>query len=183
MAFRALSSQPGVIPILYIPEMFHFRHSSHLWVASTWNHEPESILIVYPFRVLSSRPKVVFLIHNLESFFPFRALSSRPIVVFYCLWPRVIFFPFRALTSRPRVILSIQNLELTTQSRSSHLWPKSFLAFRTLSSRPKVVLLICDPSHLFMAQSHSWHSEPWAHDPEPSSPFRHSEPLLSFMGV
>ena len=81
MAFQALSSQSEVVCILHIPEMFCFHHSSHLRVASTQHHEPESILIGNPFRALSSRPKVVPFIYDPESFLAFRALSSRSRVV------------------------------------------------------------------------------------------------------
>ena len=123
-----MSSRLGVVPILHIPEMFHFHHSSHLWVASTRHHEPKSILISYPFRALSSWPKVVFLIYDPESFLTFKSLSSRPRVVLLIYDPES-FLAFKALNSWPRVVLLIYD-------------PKSFLAFRALNSRPRVVLLI-----------------------------------------
>ena len=61
IALRALSSWPGVICVIHILEMFHFHHFSHLQVALTRHYEPENILISFPFRAPSSRPRVIFL--------------------------------------------------------------------------------------------------------------------------
>ena len=94
--------------------MFRFHHHSHLWVASTRHHESESILINYPFRALSSWPKVIS--------FPFRAQSSRPRVIFLIYDPES-FLAFIALSSWPRVVYPISDLEsfvlFLTQSHSS----------------------------------------------------------------
>ena len=160
----SLSSRPRVVCVLHIPEMFHFHHHNHLWVALTRHHELESILIGYPFRALSSRPRVILLIYDLESLFLFRVVSSRPKFVFLISDPES-FFPFRALSSWPGVIHFIYD-------------PKSFLAFIALSSQPRVVYPIYDLElfilfpiqsclsyfwprvvHLVYAQSHSSH--PW----------------------
>ena len=110
--------------------MFHFHHHNHLWVALTRHHELESILIGYPFRALSSRPRVILLIYDLESLFLFRVVSSWPKVIFLIYDPKS-FFPFRALSSWPGVIHFIYD-------------PKSFLAFIALSSQPRVVYPIYD---------------------------------------
>ena len=87
-----VSSRPRVVCILHIPEMLCFHHSSHLQVASTPHYEPESILIGYPFKALSSRPRFVLLIYDPESFFPFRALSSRLRVIFLIYDPESFLF-------------------------------------------------------------------------------------------
>ena len=105
IAFQALRSRPRVVRILYIPKMFCFHHSSHLWVVLTQHYESKSILIGYPFRALSSGPWVVLLIYDPESSIAFRALSS---------WLRVVLLvpnlessiAFKALRFRPRVIHS-----------------------------------------------------------------------------
>ena len=143
----ALSSWPRVVCILHILEMFRFHHSSHLWVASNWHHEPESILIGYPFRTLSSQPRVDFHLWSRVISFPFRAQSSRLRVIFL-IYDLESFFPFKALSSWPGVIHFIYD-------------PESFLALIALSSWPRVVYPIFDLESfiLFLTQSHS--SYPW----------------------
>ena len=137
--FGAVSSRPGVIYIIHIPEMFRFHHSSHLWVALTRHHEPESILIGYPFRAQSSRPRVVFHLWPRVISFPFKAQSSRP---------RVISSPFRAQSFRPRVVF--------------HLWPRVISSpSRALSSRPRVVYPILNSKSFILSLTYIHSSHPW----------------------
>ena len=135
--------------------MFRFHHHSHLWVASTRHHESESILINYPFRALSSWPKVIS--------FPFRAQSSRPRVIFLIYDPES-FLAFIALSSWPRVIYPIFNpesfIQFPTQSRLSYFWPKVihlvhhielFTSFMTLSHPFHLFPSLCYSSHTFLS--------------------------------
>ena len=116
-------------------------------MVSTWHHEPKSILIGYPFKALSSLPRVILLNHNLESVFPFKTLSSWPRVVFL-IYDLESFLTFKALSSWPRVILLIYDLE-------------SFLAFRALGSWPRVVYPISDPKAFILSVTRSHSSHPW----------------------
>ena len=163
MTSWALSSRPRVVCILNILEMFRFHHSSHLWVASTRHHEPESILIGYPFRALSLWPRVVSLIYDLESFFPFRALSPWPEVIHF-IYDLESFLAFIALSSWPRVVYPIYDPEsfilFPNQSRLSYFWPRVvhlvhdlelFTSPMTLSHHFHLIPSLCYSSHTFLS--------------------------------
>ena len=120
IASRALSSRPRAICIIHILEMLRFHHFSHLWVASTWHHEPESILIGYPFTALSSRPNVVLLIYDPKSFFPFRALSSWPRVILLICDPESFLFHLEPRAHDPESFFLFMNY-----SHSFHLEPQA----------------------------------------------------------
>ena len=134
-------------------------------------------MIDYPFKALSLRPRVIFLIHDPESFFLFRARAHDP-ESFFLFMTHSHFFPFRALSSRPKVVLLIYD-------------PKLFLAFRALSSQPKAIFTLqvfrattffhgCLESQAFKSpigiQSHNFPSQAFR---AIFSSFRCSKPFLS----
>ena len=96
-------------------------------MASTRHLRSENILIGYPFRALSSWPRVVSLIYDPESFFPFRALSPWPGVIHF-IYDLESFLAFIALSSWPRVVHPISDPKsfvlFLTQSRSPSPWPR-----------------------------------------------------------
>ena len=112
-------------------------------MASTRHLRSENILIGYPFRALSSWPRVVSLIYDPESFFPFRALSPWPGVIHF-IYDLESFLAFIALSSWPRVIYPIFDpesfIQFPTQSRLSYF----FTQRRPSCPWPRVIRLIHD---------------------------------------
>ena len=112
-----------------------------------WIHTgPSYIVISFPFRALSSWPKVIFfLIYDLESFlFHLEAWAHDP-KSFFLFMTYSHFFHLEPGAHDPKSFLSFR-----AQSCFSHLCPRviSFL-FRALSSWPKVIFLIYDPESCF----------------------------------
>ena len=176
--------------------MFRFHHSSHLQVVSTRHHEQESILIGYPFRAQSSRPRVLFFIYDPESFIfhleP-RALDLESFSIYnpesflfhlepkfvFHLWPQVISFPFMTLSNffsiyDPESFLFYLEPKALDPNSFSIYNPESFL----FHLEPKVVFHLwprvisfpfMTPSHFFSIydpKSFLFHLEPRALDLE-----------------